>query len=70
MHLGQKTDDKSVPKWAPPAWEIERWKKKTPQVDRPQPTVEIDEFPPGYGQDGPKEKKDDYDRGVVIIEFK
>ncbi len=75
LRFGQQkaTDQKKavqpdVPFRLPQAWEIDAWKKKKPQVDdRPQPTVEIDEYPPGYKPE--ERRRDDGERGVAIVDY-
>ncbi|MEW6722276.1 MAG: hypothetical protein AB1324_03375 [Candidatus Micrarchaeota archaeon] len=75
MHFGQlpkggdrKSADNKVPSWVPPAWQIEQWKRRTPEVDdRPQPRVEIEEMPPERRRD--QKRPEEPERGVCIIDF-
>jgi hypothetical protein len=68
-HFARLSDAKKAGEvTVPPAWIIDQIRKRKPLEERPQPRVEIDEYPPP-GWKRPERRGEEQERGVCIIDF-
>lgn len=70
LHFGQLPDAKKAGEVkVPPAWIIEQIRKRKPLEDRPQPRVEIEEYPPPGYRPPERAPPEEGQRGVEIIQL-